>query len=987
MLVAAIVATRPGVQTWAAQRLLLGRPELGLTVGHVEFGWRRHEAGSVVWRGSAGRVELPRVTAEFPLWSAWRSGRLDLTRLEAEGVTFFVADPERNAGNTPAPVPHSGATAAGSVPAAQAPAAIFPGGGWAGTQLPFAPTVGFLRLTGKVILPEGRGAADLTLSGGGLTAEKAGKFDLIIRADFRRGDVERLEGTGAVTVALESPRSFGRVALELRAVAAGPRIGADVAFAADLSAAREADGEAFAGRMSRQGHRVLALDARRPRGASALQGNWQIDADDRDLAPLALGRVWPRFALKGAGTFTGDPAGKSVQFAGRVEGPWSRLETIRPELGALGEVRLQTAFDGVYGGGRLQFRQLEADIRGGGATANAAMQQPVAIDLHTGETVATDPMRPVARLAVTAAPAAWVAPWLPAATVTGGEWGGEIAVLALADGVSFRSVGPLRIEGVSVAQGSESRLEKLTIATEVAVDVAARGWQAELAGFRAELAGKEALTGDGRIGRLRAAEQALKLEGKVQGKAAEWLRQPWAGGWAALGAGELKIEYAASLGTTVEVRAKAELSGGEAKRNGATVRLPAVAAELKADIGATGQILLELPLALELDGRRSDLNLRGRIDAGDAGSRRFDLQVTGKQLHLNDAVALGAVRAAEDGKPEVPWRGLEGTLRLQLEKVVAPDATEVTGVEGTLRVENDELVLETGRLGWTNGASATAEGRLTFGRPETGALRWSGAVAVQDFDPTAALKRAEPRREPTVEGRFDLAAKASGRAESWSGLGRGVDGEFSLASRGGVFRGLPISAGNVSDSTSTIAALLASAGNMIGGIAGRRDNVDVANRSQAIGELAKSLGTLAYDQLSAKGTWSADRVRFDELVVIAPEVRLSGQGTMSAVRAADWWDETIEFEYRLRARGRTGELLRYLGLLEATRDELGYAAGSLDLGVGGTVAAVDAGEASRRLVAAALAKAGFIDKAAEWLARSRAGRAGRGADGGGESGK
>jgi hypothetical protein len=74
-------------------------------------------------------------------------------------------------------------------------------------------------------------------------------------------------------------------------------------------------------------------------------------------------------------------------------------------------------------------------------------------------------------------------------------------------------------------------------------------------------------------------------------------------------------------------------------------------------------------------------------------------------------------------------------------------------------------------------------------------------------------------------------------------------------------------------------------------------------------------------------------------------------------------------EFKLRARGRQAELLRYLGVLDSVADELGYAACSLPLRLGGTLAQPDASDLSTRLAALAIEKSGVTEKASELFNR------------------
>ena len=67
----------------------------------------------------------------------------------------------------------------------------------------------------------------------------------------------------------------------------------------------------------------------------------------------------------------------------------------------------------------------------------------------------------------------------------------------------------------------------------------------------------------------------------------------------------------------------------------------------------------------------------------------------------------------------------------------------------------------------------------------------------------------------------------------------------------------------------------------------------------------------------------------------------------------------------MRARGRTAELIKYLGKLDATTDELGYAPCTLPLKVAGTLARPDTTELNQAMAALALEKSGVTERASE----------------------
>ena len=125
-----------------------------------------------------------------------------------------------------------------------------------------------------------------------------------------------------------------------------------------------------------------------------------------------------------------------------------------------------------------------------------------------------------------------------------------------------------------------------------------------------------------------------------------------------------------------------------------------------------------------------------------------------------------------------------------------------------------------------------------------------------------------------------------------------------------------------------------------------------------------------FDQLSLVLTRDAARnVAVREFTLIAPELRLTGAGTVLHRGGERLLGDSLALEFSLRARGRQGDLLRHLGLLESSVDDLGYAACRIPLRVAGTPARPECGELAARLTALAAEKSGVADKAGELLNR------------------
>ena len=127
-------------------------------------------------------------------------------------------------------------------------------------------------------------------------------------------------------------------------------------------------------------------------------------------------------------------------------------------------------------------------------------------------------------------------------------------------------------------------------------------------------------------------------------------------------------------------------------------------------------------------------------------------------------------------------------------------------------------------------------------------------------------------------------------------------------------------------------------------------------------EVSKLLKAIQYDQLNVVlARDPALNTVLKDFTLIAPEMRLTGGGQATHKPGAPLLDEALAAEFKLRARGHTGDLLKYLGALDATADELGYAACTLPLKVGGTIGRPDTSELNNKLTTLAIEKSGALD--------------------------
>ena len=979
-----MIALNSRVQTWAARRALSTRPELHATLGSLSAGLGQVVLKDVRVESRGAVLTLPSLEADLPLISAGVSHRILVTRLVAKGWTLDLSKasaltPVLNASSGPK-VGRTEATfsllTSGQAADAPAVAAQVFQGVFSQLQLPVDLTLDGLALDGEIILPGARGHARMTLTGGGLAVGHEGRFDLKATTALTNTAVSTLDAHVVVAAAMDTPRTFTRLGLNADATASGASFPRGVKLTADVAAARTANGENYTLTLITEKKQLAALQASLPPSAKKLDGTWKIDASDADLAPFTLGRALPTFTADGAGRFELDPASFEIHLSGKLDATAENLAPVVPQLAALGRLNLATEFDLTQSGEVTRVEQLSATVTGAKPIAKVETLQTLEFNRKTRGMKVIDPARDLLALGLQGVPLAWVQPWLPDMAVTGGDLHGEFFAMASEGGFSLRSKSPLVAAGVSVAQSGRPLLRGLDLTLNASFDFTPQGWQASVAPFTVRVGNAPLLTLEAKAGQLAGADQPIKSVGKFSANLAALLAQPTAAGTLQLVRGDAAGEFAAQLGKTQEIQAKLTLTNLVADPKLTTEKLPAITADLRADVAADGQVSLNVPLLVERDGRKSDLALVGTVIPGKPGFT-IAARVTSTHLVVEDVKILAAPLATVGSEPTTaapaagsatvkpvtaPWAGINGQLALTLKEVIWSDSFRVNDVSGVLRLDASAIKLEQLRAGLGGGGEAKAAGAVTFDAKSKTPFSLTSDVTVSEFDPAPLFRALDSSRPATVEGKFNVASKLAGRAASLGDLATTAHGDFQLTSKGGVFRGLPINAAAKVETASKLAAGAAFLGNLAGAVTGRKEYADIGSRAQALSEVAKIWQAVAYDQLSVviSRDESLNTVLKD-FTLISPELRLTGGGRATHVAGRPLLEEALAMEFKLRARGHHGDVLKYLGVLEATTDELGYAACTLPVKVGGTIGSPDTSELNRALANLALEKSGATD--------------------------
>jgi hypothetical protein len=975
---AALLAGNPRVQTWWVRRALARRPQLHGSVGRVAIGLGATEIRSVHLERNGAVLDLPLVEAELPALAAIAGRELPFHRLTAKGWTLDL----------------SGVAAPAAGPAGLVTAAVFRGV-FEDLRLPVDLALDGVELDGDIVLPPAPGQAPLrmhvSLAGGGLEAGQEGRFTFAARsAPLANAPVRSVAFDGIATAAMDTPRTFTRLAVSVTAAATLPKPGGAVKLAAELGAVRQSGGEVYTATLVGQSKQLAAITGNFPADTRRLAGTWKVDLSDDDLSPFALGRVLPVFAAAGQGRFDTDAEGLDAHVSGDLNAVLDRLAGARSALTALGSLRLAADFDITRRRSLLRVDRLDATVSRAGPILTVRSLQSFAFDVGTGELQVADATRNLLGIRLQGLPLAWLAPWTLGLDLGGDPLRGDLVASAGRGGLTLSTPAPLESAGLEVDRAGRPLLRGAALALSLAAEYTPQGWQVEVAPAALTAAGANLASLTAKIGRLAGANEPIKVTGRLTGDLPGLLAQPAfaflagpgqapdsAGPQPVLTRGQLAADFSGSLGAGLAVQAKISCTGLAADRRLTEQPLPDFGAELRADVSPEGRVSFNLPLTFARDGRTSDLTLAGTLRLTLAGLRA-EGDATSEHLALGDLLLLGAPWAGPSGGgtasgPVPPpagflphWRGLQGQFRLALKAVDFGDGETAANVTGFIAVDPRSLTFERIAGGLADGGRLSLSGKLGFA--PGGPAPWSLAadVTLDDFDPAGLCRRINPNLPPSVEGKFDLTAHLAGQGANPGEAAARAQGQCEMSSKGGIFRALateisPRSAAG--GKGAVIGALLGDVASAVGDVLSRHkaDN-GFSNPALAIAEVAKDLSVIHYDQLSLKLSRDAtlDTVLKD-LALISPDLRLQGGGKVAAQADKPLFDQPLALELKLGARGRLADALKYAGLLAAQPDDLGYKPCLLPLEVGGTLARPDTSGLQAALLKLAYDRSGAAD--------------------------
>jgi hypothetical protein len=547
-------------------------------------------------------------------------------------------------------------------------------------------------------------------------------------------------------------------------------------------------------------------------------------------------------------------------------------------------------------------------------------------------------------------------------SVGGGAVRGRLLGRVSAGGLALRTEGTLQASGLFLGASEERWAEDLSLRLQGGLRVAPEGWSAEVDELRLAGKGGEFAVLEAKGGRLAGEQESWKVAGRGRVELAPAAASLGAEDRIGLTAGNLEVDAGATGGEVTALHAHVRASGLRGK-----TELPDLRLDARVDREPSGRLRFHVPLETGSDPNLSRVLVAGAWAPVAGGGGRLELDVAGPRLDLAGLRRLLPAFAGRSQAPgrAAPWAGWSGTLVARIDELIADAGGPWRDVRARFQfddsmVQADELesVLE-------GGASLRASGTLRHAPGEGGPYSLQSAVVLRDWNPVG------PEAETGwFSGKLDLAGSVRSRAADLTGLWAALEGEVHLVSRGGRLRIFPVNLPAAPAGSGRVAEILAAAGGALESLGVRRE--PPLSRGRAVAELAAALDPLAFDQLSVVAARdAAGHLSLRHLVVLTPELRLTGGGNLLRRTGTGFLEGALALELQLRARGRPADLLRGLGALDEVADEWGYAAAGLPVRVRGTLARPDASDLGVRLAALGLERNPVSERAADWFNRLR----------------
>lgn len=651
------------------------------------------------------------------------------------------------------------------------------------------------------------------------------------------------------------------------------------------------------------------------------------------------------------------PAGDEIKADATAHAPLNKTDTVDlqarfsanlPKLLApfapIGAVRAGGEVDGTLRGKAIDVRKLSASLANGQGKGllSFATLQPGTVDLATLRWTSTNPTGDVGRLEISSVDFARE-PLIQALLPWHGVLSGGVFMLSSKEGrLSAHPAAPVRITGLTIP-GSDGRnvVENVNVSAYPSLDFGnLADWKVQTGDVTVANPDQSQLL-TSTVEAKNSATEGLRVAAVFNTDFAALAKQPAFAAMRQLATGKASGEIRAA-----RVPGAAQIEGRVTLNNfvlrDSTLPLPVANLSFRVLREATGRISVEVPILLDRLGQRSDLKLTAEAVRKDDGLF-FDAKVTGEHFELADAIALAGLGGAGDETASKPvatqptstpktagradtrpfWSGLRGELSLDVKNITRGKDWTVAGFGGYVTIEGDRISLQRVQGMINDKSRLGARAELHFGG---GAMpyRLSGNFSLTDFDVGAAMKAFDGGKSPVIEGVFTVAGGFMGDGANLEQTHERTRGQFQLTSRQGVFRGLKRSTEKVSVATKTVDAV-AALGSLFGGDKIKGMAEKVAGSSYQVDQLAQALAEIQFDQLVVRAERDDTlNMRVTEFTLLAPELRLIGQGSVTHVADKPLLDQPLSISYQLAARGKTEQLLGKLRMLDGSKDDLGY---------------------------------------------------------------
>lgn len=488
----------PAVQTWAVRKAVAGQPGLTLEVGRVAAGLSTTEIRDLRLVQDGLIVTVRRVSAEYSAWDYLKHKRVNVEKIEVQGLGIDTRQMPASASTTMARPPAVAMTA----PMPRPPVFL---GALRLMQLPLDVRLAHLAVDGRAELPGDR-ALEFTLQGGGIEVGQRGQ--IAWKIDFSDptagASVRALHADGSIGLHIATDRRIDLIELENTTAAEGPKLPPDrVRLELKAEQAAPDANEIYTTRVSllRDAKTEPVFNSRVEYVAAThkLDGIWDMAVRSEQVAALLAGFGLPEASADGAGRFSYQPDTTAVVASGELNVRVAGLEKLGAQFPAVGPLQLHAAFDGAFADNVARLDRLEVEL--GAAAGRKLLEvgtaQPVSFNVATQRFTLAKPDVELAHVTLQGLPLAWAQAAAKPLTIESGELSAAFSIMAEADGsqVHLRTVHPVTFAGVTLRDGDRKLVDQLSLTLSPAIDYSAARMVANVPDLNLSLPAGDAATG------------------------------------------------------------------------------------------------------------------------------------------------------------------------------------------------------------------------------------------------------------------------------------------------------------------------------------------------------------------------------------------------------------------------------------------------------------------------------------------------------------